>query len=85
MEIQRIKKIFKFCWLGRILRTEAFRKGYGGDGFVHADTGKVMDEKERKEFDIEPMKNEFLAVETMKTILMVIAMLICVIVMYIPV
>ena len=33
-----------------------------------ADTGEVMDDKEKKDFNNETMKEEFLAVETMKTI-----------------
>ena len=42
-----------------------------------------MDDKE-KEFDIETKKNEFAAVKTMKTVLIGLAMLMCVVVKYIP-
>ena len=35
-----------------------------GLGMVMADTGEVMDKKEKKEVNIEIMKNEFAAVET---------------------
>ena len=34
-------------------------------GLILADIGKVMDQKEKKEFDIETKKNEFDTVETM--------------------
>ena len=41
-----------------------------------ADTGEVKESKEKKDFDIETMKDE-----TMKTVLMGLAMLICVVIM----
>ena len=37
---------------------------------VLADTGEIIDKKEKKELNIEIMKKEFAAVETVKTILM---------------
>ena len=40
-----------------------------------ADAGGVMDEKQKKEIDIENKKNEFAAVETRKAILIGLAML----------
>ena len=46
-----------------------------GDGFALADTGEIMDKKDRKEFDIETMKDEFLAVKTLKTIFNSLSML----------
>ena len=45
-----------------------------GGGLVLADTGKVKDDKEKKHFDIENMMDDFLAVETMNTVLMGLAM-----------
>ena len=44
-----------------------------------------MDKKERKEFDIETLKEEFVAVEIRKTIYMGLSMLMCVFVIYITV
>ena len=40
----------------------------GGGRLVMVDTGEVMDKKERKDLGIETMKDEFIAVETMKSI-----------------
>ena len=51
-------------------------------GMVLADTGEVMDDKEKKDFTNETIQDEFLAVETMNTILMGLAMLMCVVVIY---
>ena len=45
-----------------------------------ADTGEVKDDKEKKHFNIETMMDEFLAVETMKTVLMGLAMVMCMVV-----
>ena len=53
-----------------------------GHGMVLADNGKVMEDKKKKDFNIETMMDEFLAVETMNTILMGLAMLMCVVVIY---
>ena len=39
-----------------------------------ADTSEVKDNKEKKHFDVETMMDEFLAVNTMKTVLMGLAM-----------
>ena len=55
-----------------------------GLGKVLADTGEVMDEKEKKELNVEIMKNKFAAVENMKTILMSLSIPICVVVIYKP-
>ena len=42
------------------------KDGAGNNGgLIMADTGKVMEGKEKKEFDIETKKNKFAAVETM--------------------
>ena len=49
-------------------------------GFLLADTGEVKDNKEEKYFDIETMMDEFLAVQTMKTVLMSLAMVLCMVV-----
>ena len=38
-----------------------------------ADTSKVKGDKEKKNFNIEPMMDEFLAIGTMKTVLMGLA------------
>ena len=51
-----------------------------GGGLVLADTGEVKEDKEKKDFDIETMKDDFLAVETIKTVLMGLAMLMCTVV-----
>ena len=48
---------------------------------VLADTGKVKDNKEKNDFDIETMMDEFLAVETMKMVSMGLAMVMCIVVM----
>ena len=53
-----------------------------GLGMVLADTAEVMDDKEMKDFNIDTMKDEFLAVENMKTILMGLAVLLHVFVIY---
>ena len=45
-----------------------------------ADTGEVKDNKEKNDFDIETMMDELLAVETMKTVLMGLAMVMCMVV-----
>ena len=45
-----------------------------------ADTGEVKDNKEKKHFNIETMMDEFLAVKTMKTVLMGLAMVMCMVV-----
>ena len=42
-----------------------------------ADTGKVKDNKEKKHFNIETMMDEFRAVETMTTVSMGLAMVMC--------
>ena len=55
-----------------------------GLGRVLADTAEVIDEKEKKELNSEMMKNELAAVKTMKTILIGLSILMCVIVMYRP-
>ena len=39
-----------------------------------------MDKKDRKEFDIETMRDEFLTVETKKTVSMGLAMVMCMVV-----
>ena len=49
---------------------------HGGE-LVLAYTGEVKDDKEKKHFDIETMMDEFLAVETMKTVSMGLAMVMC--------
>ena len=56
----------------------------GDAELVLADISEVIDEKERKKFDIKTMKKEFVAVKTVKTILMGLAMLVCVVILYIP-
>ena len=48
-----------------------------GAGLVLADTGKVKADKEKKHFNIETMMDEFLAVETMKTVSMGLAVVMC--------
>ena len=53
-----------------------------GLGMDLADTGEVMDDKEKTDLNNETMKDEFIAIETMKTILMGLAMIICVVVIY---
>ena len=45
---------------------------------VLADTDVVMDKKEKKDLNIEIMKNEFAAVQTMKSILIGLSILMCV-------
>ena len=45
-----------------------------------ADTGEVKDDKEKKDFNIETMMDEFLAVETMETVLMGLAIVMCILV-----
>ena len=50
--------------------------GGGCGGLILAETGKVMDKKERKDIDIE---NMFVAVETMTSIVMGLAMSMCVV------
>ena len=55
-----------------------------GLGRVLADTGQVMDKKEKKKLKIEIMKNESAAVKTMKTILMGLSILTCINVLYKP-
>ena len=45
-----------------------------------ADTGKVKDDKEKKQFDIETIMDKFCAVENMKTVLMGLAMVMCMVV-----
>ena len=47
-----------------------------------ADTGEVKDNKEKKHFDIETMMDEFIAVETMKTVLMGLAMVLCMVLIW---
>ena len=44
---------------------------------VLADTSKVKDSNEKKHFNIETMMDEFLAVKTMKTVAMGLAMVLC--------
>ena len=48
-----------------------------GGGLVLADTGEVKDNKEKKHFNIETMMDEFRAVETMTTVSMGLAMVMC--------
>ena len=79
-----LKSIFLWSELVRILvsgqsRGEEVRGlyiygDYRGGGLVLVDTGKVKYNKEKKDFDIETMMDEILAVGTMKTILMGLAM-----------
>ena len=47
---------------------------------VLADTIEVKDDKEKKHFDIETMMDEFVAVETMKTLSMELVMVMCMVV-----
>ena len=42
-----------------------------------ADTGAVKNDKDKKHFNIEIMMDEFLSVETMTTVLMGLAMIMC--------
>ena len=51
-----------------------------GSGLGLADTREDKDNKEKKHFDIETMMDEFLAVKTMKTVLMGLAMVMCMVV-----
>ena len=51
-----------------------------GGGLVLADTIEVKDDKEKKHFDIETMMDEFVAVETMKTLSMELVMVMCMVV-----
>ena len=51
-----------------------------GGGLVLADTGEVKDNMDRKHFDIEMMMNGFLAVATMKTVFMCLAIIMCMVV-----
>ena len=55
-----------------------------GLGKVPADTGEVMDKKEKKELNIEIMKNKVAAVETIKTIWRAKLIIMCVVVTYKP-
>ena len=52
----------------------------GGGGLVLADTGEVKDNKEKKHFDLETMTDDFPAVETMKTVSMGLAIVMCMVV-----
>ena len=53
-----------------------------GLGMVLADTVEVMDDKEKKDFNMETVKDELLAVKTLKTIWMSLTRLMCVAVIY---
>ena len=48
-----------------------------GGRLVLADTGKVKDTTEKKQFNIETMMDEFLAVETMANVAMGLALVMC--------
>ena len=48
-----------------------------GSGLVLADTGEVKDDKEKKDFNIETIMDEFLAVITMETVSMGLAVVMC--------
>ena len=56
-----------------------------GLGMDLADTSEVMDDKEKTDLNNETMKDEFIAIETMKIILMGLAIIMHVVVIYINV
>ena len=68
---------------GKIGRCQYKEADGGGGELVLTDTGEAMDKKERKDFYIETMEDEFVAVKTMKSISMGLAISMCVVVIYI--
>ena len=65
--------------VARLLNAVNIDGAGNNSGLFLADTGEVMDKKEKKEFDIETKKNEFVADKTMKTTLIGLAILMCVV------
>ena len=73
----KIALVYGQRWSGKECRC-LYKEGDGrAGGFVLGDTGKVKDDKEKKHFSIETLIGELIAVETMTTVLMGLAMVMC--------
>ena len=68
---------------GKVGKCQYIDGAVGGGRLVLVDTGEVMVRKERKDFNIETMEDKFVSVETMKSIVMGLAVSMYLVVLYI--